>query len=115
MLTIKQRKVTIFGYILLLVSFLGFYSIYLDSSNETSPWYFWVPLMLIGGGIVGWKNLQFIGKKQWELILLDLLFILNFYLFSMWELKYGINYLISGIIGALLILFIDYKYLSQKG
>lgn len=115
MLTLRQRKITLFGYLLLLASFLGFYSIYLDRFNEGSHWFVWVSLMLIGGGIVGWKNLQFTRKKQWKLVFLDLIFILNFYLFSMWNLKYGLNYLISGLIGALLIFFIDYKYLSQKG
>jgi len=115
MVTAKQRKVVILGYFLLLVSFLGFYSIYLDSSNQTSHWFIWVLLMLIGGSILGWKNLQFTGKEQKELIALDLLFILNFYLFSFWQIEYGLNYLISGIVGAILIFFINRKYLLKTG
>lgn len=52
MTTNKQSNIVIFGYILLSVAFLVFFSNYLDSSSSTSPIFIWILLMIIGGGIV---------------------------------------------------------------
>lgn len=111
-LSIKQKSIATAGYFILLVASLGFYSIYLNSTNESSSPFIWVALMLIGAGILGWKNLKFQGRKQLELICLDLLFIANFLIFSFWNNEYGLNYFISGIIGAAMIVYIKHKKLN---
>lgn len=113
MLTRKQKNIVTIGYFLLLISFLGFYSIYMETTDTRAPYLHWVLLMVLGGGIIGWKNLQFQGEKQLHLITLDVLFIANFYLFSFWDAPYGLNYLLSGIIGSLLIVYILHKKIPQ--
>lgn len=70
--------------------------------------------MLVGTGILGWKNLNFTGKQQVQLILFDLLFIANFLLFSFWDIEFGLNYLLSGVVGVILIVYIRHSKLKQN-
>nr|RAV93761.1 hypothetical protein DBT53_08855 [Aerococcus mictus] len=110
MLSPREQRLALLGYIMLMVSLLGFFSIYLHSSS--SPLSIWVILMLIGGSIVGWKTLKFSSQIQIKLVLCDLLFILNFYILSKWELKYGLNYILAGFLGSILITYINEKFLK---
>ncbi|GEK90158.1 hypothetical protein SAMN04488102_102174 [Alkalibacterium subtropicum] len=110
MLSIKQKNIVTAGYFILLVASLGFYSIYLNDNNESSSLFLWVAL--IGAGILGWKNTKFQGRKQLELICLELLCIANFLIFSFWDNEYGLNYFISGIIGAVMVVYIRHKKLN---
>lgn len=111
MLTIQQKNLTLFGYISLGASFLGYYAIYLDSSNQTSSLWTWGFSFLLGFGILSWKNLQFSGREQGILVGLDFLFILNFYLATFWQNDFGLNYIVAGVVGGFLATYIYYKYL----
>lgn len=115
MLTNRHKNIVTIGYCIFLTAISGFYSIYLESTSDRSSPYPWILLMLIGGFILGWKNLQFKGRQQIQLISLDLLFIANFFVFSFWDNPYGINHLISGVIGVTMIVYIRHRKLSQKG
>ncbi len=68
--------------------------------------------MLVGGCIVGWKTLKFPSQEQIKLVLCDLLFILNFYILSKWELNYGLNYILAGFLGLILISYIEKIFLK---
>jgi len=85
--------------------------------NNDSTFHFiaWLFPMLIGAFIVGWKTLKFKNKDKIKLVGLDIFFIFNFYIFSLLPMISGVNFIISGVIGGLLITLIDQKILSKKG
>jgi len=62
--------------------------------------------MLIDASIVVWKTLKFKNKDKIKFVGLDILFIFNFHVFSLFPMFASINFIISGIIGGLLITLI---------
>lgn len=98
----KVVNLSIIGYCLVLISFIGFFAYYLPS-NDATAWQ-WILTLLLGSGLLAYKNKNVKKEKRNKSALHDLLYFLLLYLLASISLPYGINFVLIVLFGAVLII-----------
>lgn len=100
----KKRliNISIIGYSLILISFIGFFAYYLPSQDSTI-WQ-WIVVLLLGSFFVGYKTTKVSSDKKLKTAIFDLLYIFLLFALASLELSYGLNFILVAVLGALLII-----------
>lgn len=97
----KISKLSIWGYCLVSISFIGFFAYYLPSEDGTS-WQ-WIITLLVGSILLAYKNKSVISEKKVKTGALDLLYFVMLLLLAYIPLPYGLNFVLMAILSAILI------------
>ncbi len=97
----KTVRLSVFGYILVIISIVGFFGYYLPSEDAT--FWQWGLTFSTGLALLTPKNKHVPRKKRIRVLVFDLVYFLLLLVFALFKMPYGINLLALTIIGAILI------------
>lgn len=97
----KTVRLSVFGYILVIISLVGFFGYYLPSEDAT-VWQ-WGLTFSTSLALLASKNRHVPRKKRTRTLVFDFMYFLLLLVFALFKMPYGINLLALTIIGAILI------------